>query len=302
MILRWVLLMGFLTGCATQPDTPAQASQNPSPMVEHTRAHERIDEGVYPGLRFAVDDLLDKPVEVYLPARYEAADSARLLIHFHGAAYVPMHAANAAPAPYVAAVVNLGSGSAVYERAVADASTWPRLVAAIEDGLARRLDDTPALAGTYLSAFSAGYGAVRALLRADSTFATLDGVILLDGLHTDYVPDRTPLADGEALNTTKMDPFLRLARAATEGDKQFLITHSEIFPGTYASTTETADYLLDRLALKRTPVLQWGPGGMQQLSEVRQGRFIVLGFAGNTAPDHVDHLHALPRFLAMLSE
>jgi len=54
--------------------------------------------------------------------------------------------------------------------------------------------------------------------------------------------------------------------------------------------------------LKQTPVLQWGPGGMQQLSEVRQDRFLVLGFAGNTAPDHVDHLHALPHFLEMLSK
>jgi hypothetical protein len=39
---------------------------------------------------------------------------------------------------------------------------------------------------------------------------------------------------------------------------------------------------------------------MQQLSEVRAGRFTLLGFAGNTAPDHVDHLHALERWLRMI--
>jgi hypothetical protein len=33
---------------------------------------------------------------------------------------------------------------------------------------------------------------------------------------------------------------------------------------------------------------------MQQLSETRAGRFELLGFAGNSAPDHVDHLHAMP--------
>jgi len=37
---------------------------------------------------------------------------------------------------------------------------------------------------------------------------------------------------------------------------------------------------------------------MQQLSEIRKGRFELLGFAGNSAPDHVDHLHAMPELLA----
>jgi hypothetical protein len=81
------------------------------------------------------------------------------------------------------------------------------------------------------------------------------------------------------------------------GEKRFVVTHSEIFPGTFASTTETADWLLRALSLRRTPVLRWGPRGMQQLSEVRVGGFEVLGFAGNSAPDHVDHLHAMPEFL-----
>ena len=302
MLLRCLLLTACLTGCATRPDTPSQALQNPSPMVDYTRAHERIEQRVNPGLRFTIEDLLDKPVEVYLPETHDAASATGLLIHFHGAGYVAMQAVYAASEPYVLAVVNLGSGSSVYERAFADPSTLPRLVAAIAEDLGQRLDNPPELAHTTLSAFSAGYGAVRALLRAEQTYAILDGVILLDGLHTDYVPARTPLAEGGQLNTAKLDPFLKLARDATEGNKRFLIAHSEIFPGTYASTTETADYLIQSLDLTRTPVLQWGPGGMQQLSEVRQDRFIVLGFAGNTAPDHVDHLHALPHFLEMLSK
>jgi hypothetical protein len=82
--------------------------------------------------------------------------------------------------------------------------------------------------------------------------------------------------------------------------KTNLITHSEIFPGTFVSTTEATDYLLNALGLKREPVLKWGPLGMQQLSETKRGRFAVLGFAGNAAPDHIDHLHALQWFLAAL--
>jgi hypothetical protein len=39
---------------------------------------------------------------------------------------------------------------------------------------------------------------------------------------------------------------------------------------------------------------------MQQLSEVRAGRLSILGFAGNAGPDHIDHLHGLPEFLALI--
>jgi hypothetical protein len=78
------------------------------------------------------------------------------------------------------------------------------------------------------------------------------------------------------------------------------VTHSEIFLGTFASTTETTDWLVQTLGLRRVPVLRWGPGGMQQLSEVRKGRFEIMGFAGNSAPDHIDQLHGMPDFLRRL--
>jgi hypothetical protein len=81
------------------------------------------------------------------------------------------------------------------------------------------------------------------------------------------------------------------------GKKRLIITHSEIFPGTFASTTETTDFLLRELGLKRRAVLKWGPMRTQQLSEVRSGRFRLNGYAGNSAPDHVDELHSLAEYL-----
>lgn len=78
---------------------------------------------------------------------------------------------------------------------------------------------------------------------------------------------------------------------------QMIITHSEIYPGTFASTTETADWLLAQLGLRRHAVVKWGPMATQQLSEVRAGKFLLIGYAGNSAPDHVDQLHSLPEYL-----
>jgi hypothetical protein len=40
--------------------------------------------------------------------------------------------------------------------------------------------------------------------------------------------------------------------------------------------------------------------GLQQLSEARAGKFLVMGYAGNSAPDHVDQLHSLPEYLKLM--
>lgn len=284
-----------------EKEAPAPMRQNPSPMVEKSRAHKRIEDREFPGIRFSIAGLLPRPVVVFLPEKAAEATTLNLLVHFHGAAYVPMYAVSEASKAYALAAVHLGAGSGVYERAFADSTMFGRLVGAVRDSVRGRLGRAPTWRRLHLSAFSAGYGAVRAILRTEEGMAAVDGVLLLDGLHTDYVPAGKVLAEGGRLEASELEPFLRFARLAVQDRKKFLITHSEIFPGTYASTTETADYLIDSLGLKRTPVLKWGPLGMQQLSEVRKGQFIVLGFAGNTAPDHVDHLHALYAFLDLLS-
>ncbi|MFV1980684.1 MAG: hypothetical protein ACC655_05980 [Rhodothermia bacterium] len=265
-------------------------------MVEYTRAHERIAEEHLPGTRFELADVVSKPILLYLPDHATEAKAVQLVVHFHGSAYVPERAAYDADHPTAVVVVNLGAGSRVYERAFDGTPAFGKLVQAARDSLSTVGVDQSG--DIVLTAFSAGYGAVRAILR--EARSDIGGIVLLDGLHTDYVPDRLPLFDGGRLETTRLDPFVAFARQAVAGSKRMLITHSEIFPGTFASTTETTDYLIGELGLARRPVLIWGPVGMQQLSEVRSGDLLILGFAGNSAPDHVDHFHGMPAFLNFL--
>ena len=99
------------------------------------------------------------------------------------------------------------------------------------------------------------------------------------------------------MDRESLEILARFAEDAAHGHKRLWVTHSEVYPGTFASTTETADFLLERLRAKRTPVLRGGPIGMQQLSEVSVGSFHLAGFAGNSAPDHMDHLYALGDWL-----
>jgi hypothetical protein len=261
-------------------------------MVEFTRAHERIAQRPVNGERFTVNGL-SKPVEVLITTAAQSSTEADLLIHFHGAPWLAMQAAEDSGRPLVVAAVNLGAGSGRYAAAFNDATVFSNL----REQIAARV---PRIRKTYLTGFSAGYGAIREILRQNPD--AIDGVLLIDGLHTSYVPEAKPIAEGGTLDETNLEPFLRFAERAMRGEKRFIVTHSEIFPGTFASTTETSDYLLKTLGLKRTPVVRWGPLGMQQLSDTRQGSFHVLGFAGNSAPDHIDQFHAMGTFLVPLFE
>lgn len=235
-----------------------------------------------------------------MPASALERDTVDIVVHFLGAAWLPEQAvADAAPGA-VAVVLNLGAGSGIYDRSFRDPAAFDSLLANVQREISNAGARPVQLGKIALSAFSAGHGAVRAILGEPRHFARVDAVLLLDGMHTSYVPERKVLAEGGTLDTTNLLAFRDFARAAMRGEKRFLVSHSEIFPGTFASTTETADWLLRAVGLSRSPVLAWGPRGMQQLSEARAGRFELRGYAGNSAPDHIDQLHAMPELLRQL--
>ena len=265
----------------------AQQSQNPSPMVEHTRTHPRLKQEAPPGRRESLE-----LGTLFLPAKLRAKPTVPLFLHFHGGTWLPELAA--ARAGGTAAIsIQIGAGSGAYAKPFADPALFSRLIAEAERKAGVRF------APVALTAWSAGYGAIREILGVPEHYARVDRVLLIDGLHTGYI-DGKPGPQESRIETDRLEIFLRFARDAVAGKKRMILTHSEIFPGTFASTTETADWLLAQLGLPRTPVLRWGPMGTQQLSEARRGRFLLIGYAGNSAPDHVDQLHSLPEYLTWL--
>ncbi len=269
-------------------------------MVERTRLHERIAPRPLEGTTRAFSGPLDRSVELFITPGSRASRPQRLVIHFLGAAFIPQFAVSQLGKDYILAVVNIGSGSGIYDRTFSPPAAYDSLLSSIRREAAAALGDRVRIRSVTLSGFSAGHGAIRAILRDSQHYAQVDAVLLLDGMHTSYVPEGVVMDKGGTIDTRNLDLFVRFAQDAVRGDKRFVVTHSEIFPGTFASTTETADYLISTLGLERKPVLRWGPRGAQQLSEVKRGRFALLGFAGNTAPDHVDHFQGMPEFLRMV--
>lgn len=290
------LLSAFLQGCSNEEPKPV--AQNPSPMVDNTREHSRVEEKVYGAINFDLPDVLPGSVWISLPEGSHEAPKLDLLIHFHGIHYLVGYAATKYPRAIIATSVNLGSGSSRYNNAFDHLNAFSQFYSSIVDAVEERLGRKVEIDALILSGFSAGYGAIRRILHEPENYEYVDAVLLLDGIHAGYIPD------GGEIDSLDVNEFVSLAKDAASNDssKRFLITHSSIFPGTYASTTEVTDYMLDALGLKRTPVMSWGPLGMQQLSFAGHNRFAIMGFAGNTAVDHMDHLNALYYFLERLEE
>ncbi len=286
---RIAVCVALLTGALAQT-APAPAKQNPSPMTDTTRAHQRIEERQRAGRRMNLS-----LGTLFLPQNVDRQHRVPLVVHFHGAAWLAEVSAEEFDARAAVLAVHLGSGSGVYGRAFSNPARFRELLDEASRAMGANADVR--FDPVILTGFSAGYGAIREILRSRDNWRWVSAVVLADGLHTDYVPDGTP----GPLNGEPLQPFVDFAREALAGHKRMLITHSEIFPGTFASTTECTDYLIGQLALRRRPVLRWGPVGMQQVSEARSGGLRILGFAGNTGPDHVDHFHALGRWLKLVS-
>lgn len=271
-----------------------QAPQNPSPMTDSTRPHPRLEKTEVPGKRTTLTSLNGSVL--FVGDRVRSDKPVPLIVHFHGAQWLmEYHIARHFPKAALI-TVNLGSGSRVYGEPFTDPGKFQTLI----DEAAEDLQLKRGWSSITLVGFSAGYGAIRAILRHPANFQKVDNVLLLDGIHASYVPEGKRLAEGGVIKADDLDAYVDLAREAAAGRKQFMISHSEIFPGTYASTTECVDYLLATLGLKRAAKLKTGPVGMQQLSEVKVKGFRILGYAGNTGADHGDQLQAMPYWLKTL--
>lgn len=273
----------------------AQAPQNPSPSTETTRPHPRIEKYDPAGRRAELTSL--KGARIFVTPRFRTDKAVPLIIHFHGAPWLIEHHIAKSNPKAALITVQLGSGSRVYGEPFLNEQKFSEII----DEAERELGLKKGWSSITLTGFSAGYGSIRAIMRHPKNYQLVDNVLLLDGLHASYVPENTPFTKGGTIKEDDLDIYLTLARDAALGKKNFTFTHSEIFPGTFVSTTEAADHLIAKLGLKRRAVLKTGPLGMQQLSIVRKGGLNIIGYAGNTGIDHGDHLYAIPAWFKFLN-
>lgn len=251
--------------------------------------------------------------ELWIPRGYAPRENqVDLLVHFHGAAPLVRHAAADARRQWIVATVEYRGFSSVYRKPFAE--DRDRFGQLLEEAMeaARDAGAIPATARIgrlAVSSFSAGFGAVREILKTPKYFDQIDGIVLVDSLYAGYVGDGTDTVEEGNVHPGLMKDFVRFAEGSAAGEKSMIVTHTEVPTEGYANTRETADYLLQQLGLSARRVDRALPppnsAGTEtrrlQLSrEAERQGFKLYGTAGNDAAEHVSHLRHLAIWLDKL--
>ncbi|MDF1665100.1 MAG: hypothetical protein P1V97_25285 [Planctomycetota bacterium] len=283
-------------GQLTATVTPTSTTPAPTPPTTNTALATPAPTPTPATSNFSVSRATLSTGKLYVPARYAPTQDIDIMIHFHGLDSVVEREFDEAKIESALVVVNYNGFSSVYSGPFSDPLKLERILdeAVLEVGAARNVSQ-PRMGKLIVSAFSAGYGATREILKSGRYDSMISDVLLLDGLHSGYVSGNQP-------NPIQMKPFLDFATKATRGlDHRMIISHSSIVPPNYASTTETADYLVAQVGAVSNPETGLNVAGMRNLRSVDLGHFHIYGFKGGVASDHVDHLQQMGLWMKDLS-
>jgi hypothetical protein len=236
---------------------------------------------------------------LFVPAGYRPEGGAvNLVIHLHGADAIVERALVEAGWPAALIVFNRSGLSSVYAKPFADRALFDRLLARAceEVGKVRSPGSTPKVGRVVVSSFSAGFGGVRAILNDPAHFDRVDALVLADSLYCGYAE---PAAE-RRVDPALMAGFRRFAREAAAGRRAMLVSHSAQVPEGYASTTETADDLVREVGGTATPDRRDRGDGWVETRRFTRGGFLVIGFAGEGAEDHLRHLRRIAELWKLL--
>jgi hypothetical protein len=218
-----------------------------------------------------------------------------LVLQFHAAQGPTEAMFRASELDAVVVIVNLGLASGPYENMFLGKRAFGDFLLAVsaEVHSACRGAGPRRVA---LSSWSAGYGATLRILEHEANRQRVDAVLLADGLHA-ALESKHP----RVVKAVALAPVDRFADQAARGERLLAITHSEIATPSYASTTETANFLLASHGIEP----EWSdlPGprpSMPLRSLAQQGGLWVAGYGGQDASAHCDHLRALGETLLPL--
>lgn len=193
----------------------------------------------------------------------------------------------------VLATIDRGATSSAYADVLRRRADLDAMLAAIDAAVAQRAGEPARADRLVLSAWSAGYAAVAAALTHSADDPSLRGVVLIDGLHASFDSKRAP-------DARQLEPFLRAARRALEQPRfGFLLTHSSIRTEDYASTTQSADALLELLRVSSDRVEAPPALGLRPIRLARERGFELRGFEGGGPDDHCAQLGLLPELVEL---
>jgi hypothetical protein len=233
--------------------------------------------------------LTDPAWKVFIPANYQSRGSvADLLVHFHGDHAVFSAQTKAANLNTIVLTCNYGAVSSAYQNPFVNNTNLFQTI--INEALFKvrqesDFSDTLQWDKLGVSSFSAGYGAVREILKQPAIYNDVDCMLLADTVYSSFTSttDHTP-------DDSQMVNFRSFALAAKNGTKSLILTHSQVPTYTYCNTIETADDILSAISLSATAVNVTGPGGIHFYRTAQSGKFKLYGATGSDGASHLLHL------------
>ena len=222
-----------------------------------------------------------------------------LVFHFHAGLAADKDWRENAPPNAVIVAGTWGVTTAQYANAFRDPKRFEQMMDEVM-GKLRESTGNPALEMHRVSLFawSAGFASVSRIL-GQGYYDRIDSVVLLDGLHAAYM-DRVPKGAVERgipfrkrVAVEMLATYIKLAKDAAAGKKEFFFSHSSIQPGFYASTSECADELIKAVGATKVEDNAPGPMGITRIYRADVGDFHVRGYTGETKGAHVAQIHLL---------
>ena len=290
-LVSWVAVVAFAAEpadaarLAVPPPMPARAiapSVSPPPGV----TVELTNQGVRATL--------------FLPVGWGAPTNGttRLVMHFHTIAWftIQEHTRRGSKLPLLNFA--LGEGSATYAKPFVEPARFQGWLRVVEAELSRRgAPPDTRITAVDVSSFSAGYGAVREILKLETNRAVIARIVLCDSLYGGLVDTNAPLGRRQVV-PEHITPWIPFAQAAARGEKTFLLTTSDIQTIRYASTGECGAAVAAAVGVKFESVATKScPAASEPryplLRRADHGRFHIWNYGGDDAPAHLTHVRHL---------
>jgi hypothetical protein len=217
-----------------------------------------------------------------------------LTIHFHGAPWfaIDEHLRHGLRGPLIC--FSPGEGSTIYRKAFEDQSRFGRLLGQVENELKKVGAPADAkITIVDISSFSAGYGAVREIVKSPEYCRIIRRIVLCDSMYASFAPNSTTQPAPEHI-----EPWIAFAKMAAKGEKTFVLTHSMVPTASYANTAQCATALIAAVGGSKVKVARGSlPATLDPefplLTRTDVGHFHVWGYDGADAPAHLTHVRHL---------
>jgi hypothetical protein len=286
-----VALSGCVSGAfkksASLPEPPAMPRRQiaPTPLPEGSLSIELTNR--------------DARATLFLPVGWTEprATGPQLVVHFHTIAWftIQEYVRRGSPVPLLNFA--LGEGSVTYAKPFLDPARFQEWLQLVERTLAERSASSTPIKRVDISSFSAGYGAVREIVKLETNRRVIQRIILCDSLYGGLV-DANAAPDQRKVTSEHVEAWVPFAQAAARGEKTFLLTTSDVPTPRYASTREVSDALAAAVGAvfrdvpaKSVPATLDPEFPLLRRADV-QG-FHVWNYAGTNAQAHLTHVRHL---------